>query len=69
MINNTKAVEALYKVVVNQQGQYSIYLKYKELPVGWEECGYEGQKKQCLSYIGSVWVDMRPVSVRNQMTA
>lgn len=66
---NESAIETelQYQVVVNQQGQYSIYLIHKELPVGWETCRFQGSKKQCLAHINSVWIDMRPASVKAKM--
>lgn len=56
-----------YKVVVNHEEQYSIWLSHKSLPPGWRETGVEGSKPTCLSYINEVWVDMRPLSLRQYM--
>jgi MbtH protein len=57
----------LYAVVVNDEEQYSIWLKHKPLPPGWREAGKEGQKSECLEYIDEVWTDMRPLSLRKKM--
>jgi MbtH protein len=56
-----------YLVVVNHEEQYSIWPDYKEIPNGWRAEGKSGSKKECLAYIGEVWTDMRPLSVRRQM--
>jgi MbtH protein len=56
-----------YDVVVNHEEQYSIWLAGKELPLGWTRVGKTGQKKECLDYIGEVWTDMRPLSLRKHM--
>ena len=32
-----------------------------------EEVGVTGPKDECLSYIGEVWTDMRPLSLRKKM--
>jgi MbtH protein len=56
-----------YTVVVNHEEQYSIWLADQEIPAGWREVGKVGTKPQCLEYIGEVWTDMRPLSLRKQM--
>jgi uncharacterized protein YbdZ (MbtH family) len=55
-----------YRVVVNHEGQYSIWPAYKERPRGWEDAGKRGSKQDCLSFIEEVWTDMRPRSLREQ---
>ena len=57
----------LYKAVVNQEEQYSIWPADRENPCGWENTGKSGKKKECLEYIRNIWVDMRPRSLRNQI--
>jgi uncharacterized protein YbdZ (MbtH family) len=57
----------IYKVVVNDEEQYSIWPDYKELPRGWKHAGKTGPKAECLAYIKQVWVDMRPLSLRRKM--
>lgn len=51
-------------VVVNHEGQYSIWPASKPMPGGWERAGKEGSKSECLEYIGQVWTDMTPKSLR-----
>ena len=57
----------IYKVVVNQEGQYSIWREHREPPLGWQSVGKSGPKSECLSYIKEVWTDMRPLSLKNKM--
>lgn len=57
-----------YKVVVNDEEQYSIWIANKETPQGWHEVGKQGTKAECLSYVEKVWTDMRPLSLRTTMT-
>ncbi|HET8938446.1 MAG TPA: MbtH family protein [Polyangiales bacterium] len=59
--------DATFKVVVNDEEQYSIWPDYKQTPAGWREVGKVGNKKDCLAYIESVWTDMRPLSLRKFM--
>jgi uncharacterized protein YbdZ (MbtH family) len=56
-----------YKVVINHEEQYSIWPAERDNPPGWREVGKSGPKKECLDYIGEVWTDMRPLSLRRKM--
>ena len=57
----------VYTVVINQEGQYSIWSTDREVPPGWDEVGKRGPKEECLAFIDEVWTDMRPLSFRRQM--
>lgn len=59
----------LYEVVINNEEQYSIWPVHKPIPSGWRMVNHQGLKKQCLEYIRTVWVDMRPLSLRKQVEA
>jgi len=54
-------------VVVNDEEQYSIWQKAREIPPGWRATGFTGSAEECLEHIDEVWTDMRPASLRNQM--
>lgn len=58
-----------FAVVVNHEQQYSIWDASRTLPDGWASTGFEGEKEACLQHIASVWTDMRPLSLRQQMDA
>jgi MbtH protein len=60
--------DRVYKVVVNHEEQYSLWLAARTSPPGWKEVGKGGSKQECLDYIKEVWVDMRPLSLRRQMS-
>ncbi|TES55750.1 MbtH family NRPS accessory protein [Halalkalibacterium halodurans] len=57
-----------YKVVYNHEEQYSIWPAHRELPNGWFEEGTIGEKEECLQRIEEVWTDMRPLSLRKQLS-
>ncbi len=59
--------KTVYKAVVNHEEQYSIWPAHRELPRGWRDAGKTGTKDECLKYIGQVWTDMRPLSLRTTM--
>ena len=67
MDGDEKEDSGLYKVVVNQEEQYSIWPADRENPLGWKDAGKSGPKAECLSYIKKVWTDMRPLSLRKKM--
>ena len=58
-----------YSAVINEEEQYSIWLAGRPLPAGWKEAGRTGTKSECLDYIGELWTDMRPKSLREAMDA
>lgn len=58
-----------FLVVKNHEEQYSIWPVGREIPLGWIDCGFNGDKQSCLKHIESVWTDMRPLSLRKQMDA
>lgn len=67
MANEQTDADLAYKVVVNQEGQYSLWAANRATPPGWDEAGKVGPKDACLAYIEEVWTDMRPVSLRKRM--
>lgn len=59
----------VYHVVRNHEEQFSIWPALKELPLGWVNAGKSGSMSECLEHIGSVWTDMRPLSLQLRMDA
>ena len=59
--------DMIYKVVVNDEEQYSLWPADRLSPPGWREVGKEAARAECLAYIKEVWTDMRPLSLRRQM--
>lgn len=57
----------VYKVVINDEEQYSIWPEYRENPPGWTDVGKTGLEAECLAYINEVWTDMRPLSIKKQI--
>lgn len=57
----------VYTVVVNHEGQHSIWQATLDIPQGWHAVGKTGSKSECLAYIEETWTDMRPMSLRRQM--
>ena len=63
-----------FLVLINHEGQYSIWPHWKSVPGGWnvvtDQRGepVKGTKKAVSDYIEQHWTDMRPVSLRKWMT-
>jgi MbtH protein len=56
-----------YRVVRNDEDQYSIWAADSAIPAGWHDEGFAGTKEECLHRIDQVWTDMRPRSLRLAM--
>ena len=56
-----------YIVLINEEEQYSLWLKERDIPAGWRAAGKEGSESECMKYVDEVWTDMRPLSLRRQM--
>ncbi|MFK0048480.1 MbtH family protein [Streptomyces sp. NPDC090741] len=65
----TETDESGYRVVCNDEEQYSIWRADRELPAGWQAEGTQGTRQECLDHIAAVWTDMRPLSLRRRMAA
>ncbi|GAA2642793.1 MbtH family NRPS accessory protein [Streptomyces vastus] len=63
-MTDTDSAAPAYRVVVNDEGQYSVWPDHKENPPGWHDAGKTAGKQECLAHIEEVWTDMRPRSVR-----
>jgi MbtH protein len=52
-------------VLVNQEGQYSLWPALVDVPDGWSVIHPADSRKACLDFINSNWTDMRPKSLRS----
>lgn len=50
--------ETIYRVVVNNENQYSIWPVNKDRPIGWNDAGKIGSRQECLEYIQRIWTNM-----------
>jgi MbtH protein len=53
-----------FRVVRNDEEQYSVWPADRDLPPGWSATGFSGGRDECLAHVDQVWTDMRPASVR-----
>ena len=60
---------AQFFVLVNGEGQRSLWPAFADVPDGWTVVyGQEGRERS-LAYIKEVWTDMRPKSLADEMAA
>jgi uncharacterized protein YbdZ (MbtH family) len=58
---------ASYHVLVNGEGQHSLWPSFKEVPEGWTIALASDSRAACLEYINQHWTDMRPNSLVRRM--
>ena len=68
-IDEDQVDERLFKVVVNDEEQYSIWPAAKSNAPGWRDAGRIGTRQHCLDHIQEVWTDLRPASLRRLLDA
>ena len=56
-------LEASYLVLVNDEGQYSPWPTFAEVPDGWKEVFGVAPRPGCVEFIEKSWSDMRPKSL------
>jgi MbtH protein len=66
MDNPFDDADAAFLVLVNQEGQYSLWPAFRAPPEGWSAVGPRGARQACLDWIEAHWTDMRPASLRNK---
>ena len=56
-----------FLVLVNQEGQHSLWPSFADVPAGWDVVFGEETRAACLAYIEENWTDMRPKSLIAEM--
>ena len=56
-----------YLALINDEGQYSLWPEYIEVPAGWTTVHGPAGRQVCLDYISEHWTDMRPRSLIESM--
>ncbi|GAA0927626.1 MULTISPECIES: MbtH family protein [Streptomyces violaceusniger group] len=63
MTNPFEDADGTYLVLVNDEGQYSLWPSFAEVPAGWQVKVQETDRQTCMDYINEHWTDMRPNSL------
>ncbi|GAA3994542.1 MbtH family protein [Streptomyces marokkonensis] len=60
-------VDGRFRVLVNDEGQHSLWPSFAEVPGGWTTVFEENTRDACLEYVESNWTDLRPRSLAESM--
>ncbi|MFI7504210.1 MbtH family protein [Streptomyces sp. NPDC049687] len=63
MTNPFERDDATYYVLLNHEGQYSLWPSFAEIPAGWSVAHGEASRAACQEFIEENWTDMRPKSL------
>lgn len=58
MINPFENADGTFVVLINDEGQYSLWPAFLDVPSGWAAVYGEDSRQLCLDYINSRWCDM-----------
>jgi len=67
MTNPFDDPDSKYQVLINEEGQYSLWPDFIEIPKGWTVVHPSDGRQACLDYINEHWTDMRPKSLIEKM--
>ncbi|MFD3588197.1 MbtH family protein [Streptomyces sp. NPDC058683] len=67
MTNPFEDPDADYFVLVNDEGQHSLWPTFVDVPAGWQVVFGEKGRQECLDYIEANWRDLRPKSLIEAM--
>ena len=56
-----------FLVLVNDEGQHSLWPVFADVPDGWKVIFGEDGRQECLDFIEKSWTDMRPKSLIREM--
>jgi MbtH protein len=68
-VNPFEDRDGRYLVLVNDEGQHSLWPAFAEVPAGWLVAFGEEDRTACLEYVERHWTDMRPRSLVARMDA
>lgn len=66
MTNPFEDESGRFHVLMNDEGQYSIWPTFARTPDGWKIL-QTADRRECLDYINERWTDMRPASLIKKM--
>jgi MbtH protein len=69
MTNPFEDESGVFHVLVNDEGQHSLWPSFKDVPAGWTIVHKSDTRAACLDYIEKNWTDLRPKSLIEAMKA
>ena len=67
MTNPFDDENGVFHVLINEEGQHSLWPNFIDVPAGWTIIHKSDSRKACLDYINEHWIDMRPKSLIESM--
>jgi MbtH protein len=67
MTNPFDNPDGTFKVLVNDEGQHSLWPDFADVPAGWVVVHGPADRQACLDYVEANWTDMRPKSLIEAM--
>lgn len=64
MTNPFENENGTYKVLINEEGQHSLWPAFLNIPEGWSSIYGEESRKNCVDYINANWTDLQPNSLK-----
>lgn len=63
MTNPFDDEQGTFSVLINNEGQHSLWPSFVPVPHGWEVVLGEGSREEALAYVERNWTDIRPKSL------
>ncbi len=63
MTNPFDAQDDMFSVLVNEEGQHSLWPDFADVPPGWTVVHGPAARDACVEYVNTHWTDLRPHSV------
>lgn len=67
MANPFDDPDAQFLVLVNDEGQYSLWPVFATVPAGWAVAQQAAGRAESLAFVEAQWTDMRPRSLAARM--
>lgn len=69
MTNPFDDSDCTYFALINNEGQYSLWPTFVEVPAGWTIVHPQDTRQACLDYMQERWTDMRSRSLIDAMNS
>jgi uncharacterized protein YbdZ (MbtH family) len=64
MTNPFDDPDGTFLVLVNDEGQHSLWPEFADVPSGWTRTFGPAPRTECLDHITTAWTDLRPTTLR-----
>ncbi|MFP5020242.1 MbtH family protein [Pseudonocardia phyllosphaerae] len=68
MTNPFDDADGTFLVLVNDEGQHSLWPERIDFPAGWDRTFGPDTREACLAHVEEHWTDLRPRSLQRRMS-